>query len=143
MSLGKKLTELRKENGYSKEEISYMIGAKEEDIIKWEEDLVVPDESIINALCALYNINYEFLVNKEKEEIKNEEKEIDLSKVWENKYPILKDYENFKNIENYYKKIELLCENLEREYNISNLDSFLIVKDMIYKKYKKDDENKK
>lgn len=143
MSLGKKLTELRKENGYSKEEISYMIGAKEEDIIKWEEDLVVPDESIINALCALYNINYEFLVNKEKEEIKNEEKEIDLSKVWENKYPILKDYENFKNIENYYKKIELLCESLEREYNISNLDSFLIVKDMIYKKYKKDDENKK
>ncbi|MBP2025837.1 helix-turn-helix domain-containing protein [Peptoniphilus stercorisuis] len=143
MSLGKKLTELRKENGYSKEEISYMIGAKEEDIIKWEEDLVVPDESIINALCALYNINYEFLVNKEKEEIKNEEKEIDWSKVWENKYPILKDYENFKNIENYYKKIELLCENLEREYNISNLDSFLIVKDMIYKKYKKDDENKK
>lgn len=143
MSLGKKLTELRKENGYSKEEISYMIGAKEEDIIKWEEDLVVPDESIINALCALYNINYEFLVNKEKEEIKNEEKEIDWSKVWENKYPILKDYENFKNIESYYKKIELLCESLEREYSISNLDSFLIVKDMIYKKYKKDDENKK
>ena len=60
---------------------------------------------------------------------------VDWTKAWSNKYPILKEYQKEVNIPCYSKKIREMFTSLQKEYGYSELDSMLVLKDILAHEY--------
>ncbi len=65
---------------------------------------------------------------------KNQDK-IDWTKAWSTKYPILKKYQNEVDIPKYAKEIRKLFTELQSNYNYSELDAMLVLKDILAHEY--------
>lgn len=65
---------------------------------------------------------------------------MDWNKIWSKKYPIIKNYKKQIKVEKYEIKLKEMLDELEKEYNFSNQDAMLVLKDMLYQIYL---ENKK
>lgn len=65
---------------------------------------------------------------------KNQNK-VDWTKVWSNKYSILKEYQKEVNIPYYSKKIREMLISLQNEYGYNELDSMLVLKDILAHEY--------
>ena len=55
---------------------------------------------------------------------------------WSKKYPILATYQNEVNIQKYANIIRELLEEIKSNYNYSDLDAMLILKDILYHEWK-------
>lgn len=60
---------------------------------------------------------------------------VDWTKAWSKKYPILKEYQKEVNIPYYSNKIRELFTSLQNEYGYSELDSMLVLKDILAHEY--------
>ena len=146
MNLGNNLFQLRKKVGLSQEEVAEKLGVSRQTISKWETDETVPDICQAKKLAKLYHLSLDELIEfdidlKEIEQvIKNtdEEKEekIDWTNAWGKKYPILIKYQKQVNIEEYANKIREMLIKLQKEYEFNNLDSMLVLKDILYHEWK-------
>ena len=146
MTLGKSLFQARKKVGLSQENVAEKVGVSRQTISKWETDETIPDIYMAKKLSKVYKISLdeliEFDVNqKEIEEvIKNtdEEKEakINWTNAWGKKYPILREYQNKVKIGEYKKQIREMLEHLKKEYYLNDLDSMLVLKDILYHEWK-------
>ena len=56
---------------------------------------------------------------------------IDWTKAWGKKYPILLTYTRDVNVENYAVRLEAMIGELRAEYGYSELDAFLVLKDIL------------
>lgn len=65
---------------------------------------------------------------------------MDWNKIWSKKYPIIENYKKQIKVEKYETKLKEMLDELEKEYNFSNQDAMLVLKDMLYQIYL---ENKK
>ena len=65
----------------------------------------------------------------------NQEK-IDWTKAWSKKYPILSTYTNQVDVTKYAKEIRKLLESLKQEYQYTELDAMLVLKDILYNEWK-------
>ena len=78
-------------------------------------------------------------MNKIKEIIKNINDEnqsgVDWTKARSKKYPVLKRYQNEVNIRDYSNKIREMFSSLQKEYGYSELDSMLVLKDILFHEY--------
>ncbi len=81
-NLGERLLELRKDKRLSQEEVAEKLNVTRQTISKWETDQSMPDFDKIVPLCELYGItpNELFIELKEKESLRNTEFVIDLEK---------------------------------------------------------------
>ena len=146
MDLGNNLFQSRKKVGLSQETVAEKLGVSRQTISKWETDETVPDIYQAKKLSKLYNLSLDDLIEfdidlKEIEEaIKNtnEEKEekIGWTNAWSKKYPILAKYQKQVNIEDYASKIREMLVKLQKEYDFNNLDSMLVLKDILYHEWK-------
>ncbi len=59
----------------------------------------------------------------------------DWTKAWSIKYPILKTYQKEVNIPKYSKEIRKLFDELQAEYNYTELDAMLVLKDILAHEY--------
>ena len=59
------------------------------------------------------------------------EEKIDWTKAWGKKYPILLTYTRDVNVENYAVRLEAMIGELRAEYGYSELDAFLVLKDIL------------
>ena len=68
----------------------------------------------------------------------NEEKEakIDWTNAWSKKYPVLATYQNKVDISKYALEIRKMFNSLQVEYGYNELDSMLILKDILYHEWK-------
>lgn len=64
----------------------------------------------------------------------NQEK-IDWTKAWSKKYPILKQYQKEVNIKEYSTKIREMLNSLQNDYQYNELDSMLVLKDILAHEY--------
>lgn len=55
---------------------------------------------------------------------------------WSKKYPILATYQNEVNIQKYANIIRELLEEIKSNYNYSDLDAMLVLKDILYHEWK-------
>ena len=62
MSLGERLTKLRKEKGLSQEEVADRLNVTRQTVSKWETDASTPDFDKIIPLCSLYGLTPDELV---------------------------------------------------------------------------------
>jgi hypothetical protein len=63
--------------------------------------------------------------------------EIDWTSAWSKKYQILASYQGIQGINNYCEKISKLYDDCKNEFNFNDQDTGLVLKDILYQKYKK------
>ena len=64
-----------------------------------------------------------------------ENNNINWTKVWSKKYPILNKYDKEVDVEKYKKEIRRLLNELKQENKYNELDAMLILKDILAKEY--------
>lgn len=147
MNLGNSLFHARKKCGFSQEAVAEKLGVSRQTISKWETDETVPDIYQSKKMARLYNISLDDLIefDVELDEIqeiieKSDEKaaeRIDWTSAWGKKYPILIQYQHEVNIDNYARRINLMFDELKQEYQYSELAAMLVLKDILYRTWKK------
>lgn len=69
MTLGDKLTKLRKENNYTQEQLAGLLGVSRQAVSKWESDIAYPETEKLLRLGALYNCSMDYLLKESEETI--------------------------------------------------------------------------
>lgn len=141
MSLGNHLFNARKKRGLSQEEVAGKLGISRQTISKWETDETFPDIRQSKRLAVLYGLSLDELVEfdidiKEIQEVIDRTGEevtdkIDWTKAWSKKYPILSRYQDEVDTDCYAVELERLLESLKKKYGYNELDSFLVLKDIL------------
>ena len=108
--------------------------------------VTVPDIYQAKKLAKLYNLTLDELIEfdidaKEIEEViknTNEEKEakINWTNAWSKKYPVLATYQSEVDTSKYAFEIRNMLNSLSREYGFNDLDSMLVLKDILYHEWK-------
>lgn len=141
MSLGEKLIQLRKREGLSQEDVAEKLNVSRQTVSKWETDQTVPELFKLKLLRQLYNISYDYLISESKSDsdvtsIEAIVDEIDWTRAWSTKYPILASYQHTKGIDKYRDNVSELYDAFKDEFNFTDTDTVLILKDILYQKYK-------
>ncbi|MCI8869809.1 MAG: helix-turn-helix transcriptional regulator [Lawsonibacter sp.] len=141
MSLGNSLFRARKKSGLSQEAVAERLGISRQTVSKWELDETLPDICQSRKLSALYHVTLDELIDfdlevKEIEEAidrTNEEtqKQIDWTRMWARKYPILASYQQEVAVEEYAAQLRGQLDRLRREHGYSGVDAFLVLKDIL------------
>lgn len=70
MTLGDKLSKLRKENNYTQEQLADILGVSRQAISKWESNITYPETDKLIRMSELFNCSLDYLL-KESEESDN------------------------------------------------------------------------
>lgn len=146
MSLGNSLYNSRKKKGLSQEEVAEKLGVSRQTISKWETEETVPDIYQAKKLAKIYGLSLDELIDadldqKEIEEvIKNtdekKETKINWTNAWSKKYPVLATYQQESDIDKYARQIREMLTDLQVKYHYNDLDSMLVLKDILYHEWK-------
>ncbi len=100
----------------------------------------------IKKMARLYNVSLDDLIEFDIEladiqEIIDRTSEADEEKInwtnaWGKKYPVLLKYRSSVNISNYAYRINIILDELKREYNFNEQDAMLVLKDILYNVWK-------
>lgn len=147
MRLGNSLFHARKQCGLSQEEVAEKLGVSRQTISKWETDETLPDIRQSKRMAVLYRVSLDDLIDfdidmKEIEQAiekssAEKDEQVDWTKAWGKKYPILLKYQSEVNIPNYGMRLREMLDELKAEYGYSELDAFLVLKDILAQEWKK------
>lgn len=70
------------------------------------------------------------------------QKEVNWTKAWSSKYPILKTYQKEVDIPRYAKEIRKMLNEIKNIYHYNELDAMLVLKDILACEYFDKDKNK-
>lgn len=142
MNLGNSLFQARKKSGLSQEDVAEKLGVSRQTVSKWETDETVPDIRQSKRMAVLYHlsldelINFDLDVKQVQDAIDNTsaetEAKINWTNAWGKKYPILLKYQESVNISNYARRLNMMLDELRQEYNFSEQDAMLVLKDILY-----------
>lgn len=146
MRLGNSLFHARKKCGLSQEEVAERLGVSRQTVSKWETDETLPDIRQSKKMAVLYNLSLDELIDfdldvmeiqqaieRTSEEV---EEKIDWTSAWGKKYPILLTYQKEVNTPNYAVRLGGMIDELRAEYGYSEMDAFLVLKDILAKVWK-------
>ena len=68
MNFGEKLTNLRKQKGFSQETLAQQLNVVRQTVSKWEKGISVPDAEMLNALSELFEVPVSTLLGSKIEE---------------------------------------------------------------------------
>lgn len=141
MSLGEKLLYLRKKAGLSQEDVAEKLSVSRQTVSKWETGQTVPELIKAKLLSQLYNVSYDYLISGsyiggDLTGIEMIVDEIDWTSAWSKKYPILASYQDIEGINTYSEKISELYDTFKNEFDFNDADTVLVLKDILYQKYK-------
>ena len=61
-TLGEKLHLLRKQSGYSQEELAYKVDVTRQTVSLWESNSLIPKADKLKALCKIFNVSSDYLL---------------------------------------------------------------------------------
>lgn len=141
MNLGNHLFHARKKAGLSQENVAEKLGISRQTISKWESNETLPDIRQAKQLALFYHISLDELIDfdldvKEIEQMIEKSNDqlndkIDWTQAWGKKYPILLQYQKEVNIPYYAYALNILLDELKNEYHYNELDSMLVLKDIL------------
>lgn len=85
MSFSEKLIKLRKQHGFSQEELGYKLNVTRQTVSKWELGQTVPEMNKLISLSQIYEISLDELTNEDKLNVDNTTKKDDIKIENENK----------------------------------------------------------
>ncbi|MBQ8732776.1 MAG: helix-turn-helix domain-containing protein [Oscillospiraceae bacterium] len=65
MTLGEKLSKLRKEHNYTQEQLADVLGVSRQSISKWESDIAYPETDKLIKMGTLFECSMDYLLNKD------------------------------------------------------------------------------
>lgn len=146
MNLGNSLFHARKKCGLSQEEVAERLGVSRQTISKWETDETLPDIRQARKMAQLYQLSLDDLIEfdvdiKEIEQIiektsEEKQKKIDWTKMWGKKYPVLTTYQEKVDTGRYADGLRELLQSLQKEYGYNEMDSLLVLKDILAHNWK-------
>lgn len=141
MNLGNHLFHARKKAGLSQENVAEKLGVSRQTISKWESNETLPDIRQAKQLALFYHISLDELIDfdidvKEIEQMIEKSNDqlndkIDWTQAWGKKYPILLQYQKEVNFPYYAYALNILLDELKNEYHYNELDSMLVLKDIL------------
>ena len=72
MSFGEKLAKMRKEKGYSQEELANLLNVSRQAVSKWESNNSYPETEKIVAICKLFECSMDELIGLKEGNVKKE-----------------------------------------------------------------------
>lgn len=69
-SLGEKISELRKQQGMTQDELAEKMGVTSQAVSKWENDLSIPDLPVLVELSDYYHVSLDYLVREREETVR-------------------------------------------------------------------------
>lgn len=146
MNLGNSLFHARKKCGLSQEKVAEKLGVSRQTISKWETNETLPDIYQSKRMAKLYQVSLDDLIafDVELNEIREiilkvderAEEKIDWTSAWGKKYPVLVQYQKDVNYSDYARRINLMLDELKREYGYGEQDAMLVLKDILYQTWK-------
>ena len=119
------------------------LGVSRQTVSKWETDETLPDIRQAKQMARLYNLSLDELIEfdvdlQEIQEVIERtsaelEEKIDWTSAWGKKYPILLSYQKEVNTANFAARLSMMLEELKRDYGYTDLDAFLVLKDILGK----------
>lgn len=74
MTLGDKISKLRKENNYTQEQLADMLGVSRQAISKWESDITYPETDKLIRMSKLFDCTTDYLLLEEEDSPKRTER---------------------------------------------------------------------
>ena len=146
MNLGNSLFHARKKCGLLQEKVAEKLGVSRQMISKWETNETLPDIYQSKRMAKLYQVSLDDLIafDVELNEIQEiilkvdekAEEKIDWTSAWGKKYPVLVQYQKDVNYSDYARRINLMLDELKREYGYGEQDAMLVLKDILYQTWK-------
>ena len=67
MTLGDKLSKLRKENNYTQEQLAGVLGVSRQSVSKWESNLAYPETDKLIRMSEMFHCSLDYLLKGEEE----------------------------------------------------------------------------
>lgn len=141
MNLGNSLYRARKNTGLSQEAVAEKLGVSRQTISKWETDETLPDIRQSKRLASLYKLSLDELIDFDLDvrEVQHAIErtsdavtdKIDWTKAWGKKYPVLLACREQVDPAPYVQGLSQLLDRLKTEHGYSELDAFLVLKDIL------------
>ena len=141
MSLGSSLFQGRKQSGMSQEAVAEKLGVSRQTVSKWETDETLPDIRQAKRLAMLYGltldelIDFDLDVQELERVVRNTSEEVqqkvDWNKLWAEQYPVLASYRKEVDVDQYTPGLRELLRKLSADHGYSELDAFLVLKDIL------------
>ena len=141
MSLGSSLFQGRKQSGMSQEAVAEKLGVSRQTVSKWETDETLPDIRQAKRLAMLYGltldelIDFDLDVQELERVVRNTSEEVqqkvDWNKLWAEQYPVLASYWKEVDVDQYTPALRELLRKLSTDHGYSELDAFLVLKDIL------------
>ena len=141
MSLGSSLFQGRKQSGMSQEAMAEKLGVSRQTVSKWETDETLPDIRQAKRLAMLYGltldelIDFDLDVQELERVVRNTSEEVqqkvDWNKLWAEQYPVLASYRKEVDVDQYTPALRELLRKLSADHGYSELDAFLVLKDIL------------
>ncbi len=141
MNLGSSFSNARKRKGLSQEAVAEKLGVSRQTVSKWETGETLPDIRQSKRLAVLFGLSLDELIDfdLDVQEIQDAidrtsqaaADKIDWTKAWSKKYPILARYPDEVETGPYMTALSELLDDLKKRYNYEELDSFLVLKDIL------------
>lgn len=83
-TFGQRFTRLRKEKNFTQEEIALKLNISAQAVSKWENDISMPDISILSSIADIFDISLDELLGREKKQdvvLVDEENKKDINKM--------------------------------------------------------------
>ena len=146
MNFGNNLVHARKQCGLSQEDVAEKLGVSRQTVSKWETNETIPDIRQSKKMAILYKMSLDELIDFDLDEHEIQdaiqqtnpeiEEKLNWTTAWGKKYPVLLQYQAKVNISDYARKIGLMLDQLEQEYQFSEQDAMLVLKDILYNVWK-------
>ena len=145
MKIGENIASSRMKVNLTQDQLAEKLGVSRQTISKLESDLAYPELPKVAKLSKILNISCDELLldenNDKIPEIKTNENGYTVD--WTKLYPILKEYGEKVNCEEYEKIFRDLLSHTKEIYKFSLEDAVLVLKDIMYKTYLKMDKEEK
>ncbi len=141
MHLGSRLVTARKRTGLSQEQAAAHLGVSRQTVSKWEQEASIPNLLEAQQLSLLYGVTLEELLEQPSPQQQAEaaiasiddktQQEVDWSKAWATKYPILSTYQQQVDLPTYAVPLKKLLSRLRVNYHYTDEEALLVLKDIL------------
>jgi transcriptional regulator with XRE-family HTH domain len=139
MKIGEKISKARKNVNLTQDQLAELLEVTRQTISKWESNLSFPETVKVAKLAEVLKMSCDYLLRDDKLESAKASVRSEDSYVvdWTKLYPILGEYQETVDCNQYHRKFTEMINEMMITYNYSFEETILVLKDLMYNAYLK------